>query len=565
MRAATHLAFAGLTGVVASGFGADLHIASGAALAVGSLLPDIDTQHSGLGRFITPISGRIERVFGHRTITHSLLGVVIIGILSLPVLWIYNPVWVWLLIGMLTHIVLDAGNITGVPLLYPHRVQFWMVHNRAWRVPYGSPKEFIWLAVISLTTVALVPLSLDGFSPWFHRLLGTAYGAVEDYNLWHDDYEVWAEIRGENLITSEQINGRYRIIDALSTEAFLIEDEMGRAYSVGLGATNDITSQKVRVWRGEPIISSIYRLDLQGRLVSDLINSLPKGAKRIYINAAFNIDTDVDTPPVVGYFERIKKFGQEFEARAATIGDFAPLADYVIEGGSAVIRAEYSPDNANLAEIQTNSIPDYESHVLSIPKLLDISGLVVEVGDKVAKGQYIARYIDDSQIEINLAELNAAEVKIPKLEEKLKLEKEAHQARLSVIRQDITAAEDNIDKTRYLVENGALARARLPEAEIELERLKSLEVVELTAWTSKRYGIENELEQARLTVAKAKQAQEKEMDEQWVTTPVAGVVSDIRVVGVGVDGVDLEVVLLEQKEEEIPYLDLSAETTVVNE
>ena len=41
MRAATHLAFAGLTGVVASGFGADLHVASGAALAVGSLLPDI--------------------------------------------------------------------------------------------------------------------------------------------------------------------------------------------------------------------------------------------------------------------------------------------------------------------------------------------------------------------------------------------------------------------------------------------------------------------------------------------------------------------------------------------
>ena len=547
MRAATHLAFAGLTGVVASGFGADLSTASGAALAVGSLLPDIDTQHSGLGRFIKPISGRIERVFGHRTITHSLLGVVIIGVLSLPVLWIYNPVWVWLLIGMLTHIVLDAGNITGVPLLYPHRVQFWMVHNRAWRVPYGSPKEFTWLAVISLTTVALVPLSLDGFSPWFHRLLGTAYGAVEDYNLWHDDYEVWAEIRGENLITSEQINGRYRIIDALSTEAFLIEDEVGRAYSVGLGATNDITSQKVRVWRGDPIISSIYRLDLQGRLVSDLINSLPKGAKRIYVNAAFNIDTDVDTPPVVGYFERIKKFGQEFEARAATIGDFAPLADYVIESGSAVIRAEYSPDNANLAEIQTNSIPDYESHVLSIPKLLDISGLVVEVGDKVAKGQYIARHIDDSQIEINLAELNAAEVKIPKLEEKLKLEKEAHQARLSVIRQDIAAAEDSIDKIRYLVENGALARARLPEAEVELERVKSLEVVELTAWTSKRYGIENELEQARLTVAKAKQAQEKEMDEQWVTTPVAGVVSDIRVVGVGVDGVDLEVVLLEVK------------------
>ena len=57
MRAATHLATAGLTGVIATGFGADLTVASGAALAVGSLLPDIDTQHSGLGRLIKPISG----------------------------------------------------------------------------------------------------------------------------------------------------------------------------------------------------------------------------------------------------------------------------------------------------------------------------------------------------------------------------------------------------------------------------------------------------------------------------------------------------------------------------
>ena len=74
MRAATHLATAGLTGVIATGFGADLTVASGAALAVGSLLPDIDTQHSGLGRLIKPLSGRLERTFGHRTITHSLLG-----------------------------------------------------------------------------------------------------------------------------------------------------------------------------------------------------------------------------------------------------------------------------------------------------------------------------------------------------------------------------------------------------------------------------------------------------------------------------------------------------------
>ena len=79
MRAATHLAFAGLTGVVASGFGAEPGVAGAAALAAGSLLPDLDTQHSGFGRMVKPLSGRLERRFGHRTITHSLLGLVIVG------------------------------------------------------------------------------------------------------------------------------------------------------------------------------------------------------------------------------------------------------------------------------------------------------------------------------------------------------------------------------------------------------------------------------------------------------------------------------------------------------
>jgi len=37
MKAATHIAFAGLTGVIASGFGSDVGIAQSAALATGAL------------------------------------------------------------------------------------------------------------------------------------------------------------------------------------------------------------------------------------------------------------------------------------------------------------------------------------------------------------------------------------------------------------------------------------------------------------------------------------------------------------------------------------------------
>jgi hypothetical protein len=64
MRAATHLAFAGLTGVIAAGFGQTPDVAGAAALAAGALLPDIDTTTSDLGRWCKPISGLLERKLG---------------------------------------------------------------------------------------------------------------------------------------------------------------------------------------------------------------------------------------------------------------------------------------------------------------------------------------------------------------------------------------------------------------------------------------------------------------------------------------------------------------------
>lgn len=117
MRGATHLAFAGLVGVITSGFGATPDVASGAALAVGALLPDIDTTTSDLGKFVKPVSRILERRFGHRTITHSLLGMAALALATSWLLLIHPQAWVWLLLGVATHLILDTCNVVGVPFL----------------------------------------------------------------------------------------------------------------------------------------------------------------------------------------------------------------------------------------------------------------------------------------------------------------------------------------------------------------------------------------------------------------------------------------------------------------
>lgn len=81
--------------------------------AVGSLLPDIDTPESLLGRKIKPISKPLNNTIGHRTYTHS---VALWTILTIVAYLKLTPIWWSLFIGAIGHLLLDALTLNGVPL-----------------------------------------------------------------------------------------------------------------------------------------------------------------------------------------------------------------------------------------------------------------------------------------------------------------------------------------------------------------------------------------------------------------------------------------------------------------
>jgi len=66
----------------------------------------------------------------------------------------------------------------------------------------------------------------------------------------------------------------------------------------------------------------------------------------------------------------------------------------------------------------------------------------------------------------------------------------------------------------------------------------------VTAWTSKLSGLERSIRDARAAVSRFERAERAEADKQWVRSPVAGVVSDVRVTSIGVRGVTLTVIIL---------------------
>lgn len=487
MKAATHLAFAGVVGVTAAGFGASPGLVGAGALYLGSLLPDIDTAHSGLGRWVRPVSRVLERRFGHRTLTHSLLGTLIVSCALSWLLLLHPAALVWLLVGYVSHLLLDTANISGVPLLWPWRLQFWLVGNRAWRVPYGSPQEFVWFGAFCALGAALTPLSVDGFNPWFHRLFPTPYGSVSDYLRWQGGFEVFAVVNGENLLTRESVEGvRYRVIDAPDRETLLVVDPAGRAYTVGIGGGDNIHAARVRVYRGEAITTSTYRLDLGGRLVRDLIAALPKGAKRVYVTAELETQGTAELPPVLGYTRRIEASEGGYTLRSATIGDLQSIEGLAITQGSAVVRAEYNPDSPALENVAvTTRIPKRETHVLSIPDLPSLAGLVVEVGDTVEEGQLIARYVDDGALSEHNLEVKGARAQVPVLQRQIVQARENHKTKLRGIKDRLRVAEAKLGEVRFLVASDALPRARAVTAADAVARLQQAEQEALTAWTSR--------------------------------------------------------------------------------
>lgn len=90
---------------------------------IGSLMPDIDTSYSYIGRRVPLLAHYLENRFKHRTFTHSIIGYFcFLSLLSfLATIAFWDNLYYGLAIGYLSHIVIDMFNKSGVSLLYPNK------------------------------------------------------------------------------------------------------------------------------------------------------------------------------------------------------------------------------------------------------------------------------------------------------------------------------------------------------------------------------------------------------------------------------------------------------------
>ena len=169
MNATTHAVFgvAALAGVsLIAGYEPPLYVYPAAVVA--AWIPDVDNPRSRLGNGLSrlknpalnllarPVSWSLRvtsfvlfRTVGHRTLTHSLLGVALFVALVSAVAPLSTDLFVALVIGYASHLVADALNTKGVPLLWPAGWRFRLLPGG---VRSGGAAELIVALVVAAAT-----------------------------------------------------------------------------------------------------------------------------------------------------------------------------------------------------------------------------------------------------------------------------------------------------------------------------------------------------------------------------------------------------------------------------
>jgi inner membrane protein len=115
---------------------------------IGSIIPDICHGGSKIGRSMPVLSKVINRLFGHRSITHSLLFLMATAFL-LRLMNVNDAITVGILVGMASHCILDMMTKNGIKLLFPLNFTFRFPVT----VRTGGTAEYGFLAFLSLLSV----------------------------------------------------------------------------------------------------------------------------------------------------------------------------------------------------------------------------------------------------------------------------------------------------------------------------------------------------------------------------------------------------------------------------
>lgn len=307
--------------------------------AIASLVPDIDSSKSLLGRVI-PVSLLLEKRFGHRTITHSIVGSIIIALATSPLIFTIGAIY-WQAINLAYFCGWYADSFTkaGVCAFYPSNIRLVTPGNYKLRLRSGAPGEFIILVMFAIAlTFAINVNSKGGIMRMANLLLAQPEGAIELYRAKGDRLSIFVNITGQYTDDNEQItNKRFELLYPIGTDLLVKSIDNNKLYLAGKTGNNlHIITNKVVASEGIKILVTSTELELEDK---EITKALPDSNHQIYVSGSLKVDdNDLNLQPSSDHFEPIQCSDKTCKLEAATPADIEGKLKKVYGTGTLTIR-----------------------------------------------------------------------------------------------------------------------------------------------------------------------------------------------------------------------------------
>jgi inner membrane protein len=267
--------------------------------AIASQFPDLDTSKSWIGRLpsLSLISRWIEKRYSHRTLTHSFLFSLGLGVVTFPISVWNQQVWIALNLGYFLGWYADNFTKQGVCAFFPHPGRLVTPGNPRLRLSTGSSAEYFLLVVLVCVAIAIINLNTSGgILKAFNQTLGLSSGAVEIVAAEQNQYLLMAQIKGRNTLTQQEVQGQFEVVQPLTQTDLLVKDSQGRLYRAGETQGSQILITQVQIQRLRNAKQSVREIRLEDEAIADALSQLPK-SNRIYISGLLTIQDAEDLVP----------------------------------------------------------------------------------------------------------------------------------------------------------------------------------------------------------------------------------------------------------------------------
>ncbi len=451
MTAPTHIAFSWFVYLLLlTTTGVPLSALHGLTAALAAVLPDVDSDLSGVGRMVLPLARWIEKTYGHRTVTHSLLFMAALALLLLPVAFWDGGLYACFLTGYASHPFLDTMTLRGVRLFHPFsnvRCVFPLEvnHPGRYRTTTGSRTDVALGIFFLLACVPAFLIARQGYERFIRFTQRNIESAVRDYNEFSRTHQVYAEILAHNLLTKEHLEGRFRVAGALDQHTLVFRDGAGRLRTLGNEYQSDFAAENVLCMKGEQVRVVVRQMSLIEQPLSQLLASLDPAFENQIFGRLFTSDR-FPAPAGGTGFSPVTGSGGSLQFNFALPDDVRDLGleDLFVERGAFTIRTiiDRSAPPGPLAELPEEPAPRF-SRVAFQTAARDPVELLHQKGDTVMEGERLARWGEMVAVQ---AELDLLHARLAALDEKLSVQRSALQE--SVSRMLRRSRDDSTDLAR---------------------------------------------------------------------------------------------------------------------